>query len=432
MSPDDPYILMPGDAFTKIEGSALSQGALVLRHAPADDMYVVDTVETAEGMRFRTTVSREYTALRAGDAHRAAQWIRVTSSDAHALHAVMSKRPNASIEFEDFKEMVPKVSDPGNKLGILVTYNSELASELQDVGAGEFAGWAVRRSGVHPLRIAVEPATTGLTQLSGKWPIEQLANNSVMVVGCGSIGGAAVQALAAYGVGNVELVDPDRFLWHNILRHILGKESVGRFKVSALKDHLATHWPQQSVVAHRLDAVADAHYMRPILDRVDLVLCAADGIAPRRVASHLARRARKPAVLACVLDNGAIGEIIRLRPSPRYGCLLCLRQHLADRGVMDAEADQELDYGTGQVHRPMTAVPPDLNYVGTLAAKVAVATLLESLHGDHTQQLPGEHAIFGLRPAGDLAAPFDLNHVGDVRWSSLPEPRASCPTCSPG
>ena len=84
------------------------------------------------------------------------------------------------------------------------------------------------------------------------------------------------------------------------------------------------------------------------------------------------------------------------------------------------------------VHQPMTAVPPDLRYIGTFAAKVAVATLLESHHGDHTQQVPGEHAIIGLRPAGDLAVPFDLSQAGDVRWSSIPRPRTSCPTCSPG
>lgn len=186
------------------------------------------------------------------------------------------------------------------------------------------------------------------------------------------------------------------------------------------------------MVAHRRDLVAEAHYIRPIVDRVDLVLCAADGIAPRRVVSHLSRRAQKAAILACVLDNGSIGEVIRLRPTPRFGCLLCLRQQLADQGAMDAEADQELDYGTGRVHQPMTAVPPDLRYVGTFAAKVAIATLLESLHGDHTQQVPGEHAIIGLRPTGDLAAPFDLSQAGDVRWSSIPRPRASCPTCSPG
>ncbi|WP_350349065.1 ThiF family adenylyltransferase [Agromyces sp. G08B096] len=430
MPQHDPYIVVPRDAIDKIAASALSGGALVLRRVPADNMYVVRTVETAKDMRLPADIPGEYVALRSGDPHHAAQWIRVAANDAQIHHLFLSRRPQAFIEFAKFKEMVPGVSDPGNGLGIVITHDPDLPPELVEAGALEFAGWAVRRSGVHPIHIEVEPEVIGLEQLTGKWPIEQLAANSVMVVGCGSIGSAAAEALAGFGVGRVELLDPDRFLWHNMLRHALGTESVGRYKVAAMKDHLARRWPEQTVVAHQLDVVADAHYARPIVDRVDLVLCAADGIAPRRVVSHLARRANKPAILACVLDNGSIGEVIRLRPTPRFGCLLCLRQHLAAQGAMDAEADQELDYGTGRVHQPMAAVPPDLRQVGTFAAKVAVATLLESLHGDHTQRIPGEHAVIGLRPTGDLAAPFNVGEVGDVRWSSIPGPRPSCATCS--
>lgn len=40
-------------------------------------------------------------------------------------------------------------------------------------------------------------------------------------------------------------------------------------------------------------------------------LCCADGVAPRRSTSHLARRANTAAILACVLADGGIGEVIR-------------------------------------------------------------------------------------------------------------------------
>ncbi|MFI6675232.1 ThiF family adenylyltransferase [Kribbella sp. NPDC050470] len=250
-----------------------------------------------------------------------------------------------------------------------------------------------------------------------------------MIVGCGSIGAVAAQALAAYGIGRIELVDPDRYLWHNVVRHVLPPEHVGWRKAGALSTYLTERWPLTRFIPHALDVVDDAHHVRPAIKNVDLVLCAADGIAPRRVVSHLARRANIPAVLACVLDNGSIGEIIRLRPTPRIGCLLCLRRRLAEQGAMDAEADQELDYGTGRVHQAMTAVPTDLHHVGNLAAKIAVATVLETLHGDTTQRLPAEHAIVGLRPTGDLTPPFDLHHAGETRWSDLPPPRPNCPTC---
>ncbi|WGD45257.1 hypothetical protein [Streptomyces cathayae] len=37
-------------------------------------------------------------------------------------------------------------------------------------------------------------------------------------------------------------------------------------------------------------------------------------MAARRVTGHLARRADRTAILACVLQYGALGEIIRLHP----------------------------------------------------------------------------------------------------------------------
>ncbi|WP_425559020.1 ThiF family adenylyltransferase [Kutzneria kofuensis] len=48
--------------------------------------------------------------------------------------------------------------------------------------------------------------------------------------GAGSIGGAAAHALAAYGVGRLHLLDPDRLEWHNLPRHVCGEKHVGRFQ----------------------------------------------------------------------------------------------------------------------------------------------------------------------------------------------------------
>ena len=87
--------------------------------------------------------------------------------------------------------------------------------------------------------------------------------------------------------------------------------------------------------ATHADVSADADMMRPLFDVSDVVICAADGVGPRRVVSHLARRTTVPAVLACVLEEGEIGEIIRLMPWPTSGCLLCHRQHLVDAAGFD-------------------------------------------------------------------------------------------------
>lgn len=427
----EPCVVLTRDGASKIAGAPIRQGHLRLRHTPAETNYVIDVVEVAENVRHQVDIPPQYVALRSGDEHLAGQWMRSPQEGLNIWHLWVLRRPGAVISYEAFREKVPGVDDPGNKTGFLITYEPGLATDMLEAGATTFAGWLVARDGVRPIHIDREPEVIGIDQLKDRWPIELLAGNSVMLVGCGSIGAAAAEALAGYGVGALHLVDPDRLLWHNMLRHTLGPESVGMHKVDALQARHARLWPSQLVVTHPIDVVSDADFIRPIIGSVDLVLCAADGIAPRRVVSHLARRAGKPAVLGCVLDQGSVGEILRLRPTPRFGCLLCMRQSLVEAGAMDAEADQELAYGTGQSHRPMTAVPPDLQVVGTLAAKVAVATILESLHGDHTQQLPGEHAIVGLRPAGDLSAPFDVRFAGEVRWLQIPPPRSACPTCGP-
>ena len=94
MSPRNPYIVMPRDAVTKIASSNLSGGALVLRRVPADDMYVVQAVETGKDIRLPADVPREYAALRSGDPHHAAQWIRVAPNDAHLHHLFLSRRPD--------------------------------------------------------------------------------------------------------------------------------------------------------------------------------------------------------------------------------------------------------------------------------------------------------------------------------------------------
>jgi len=66
MSLNDAYIVMPRDAVAKIVGSELAGGSLGLRRSPADDMYVVRSVETAKDTRFPVDVPREYAALLSG------------------------------------------------------------------------------------------------------------------------------------------------------------------------------------------------------------------------------------------------------------------------------------------------------------------------------------------------------------------------------
>jgi molybdopterin/thiamine biosynthesis adenylyltransferase len=173
--------------------------------------------------------------------------------------------------------------------------------------------------------------------------------------------------------------------------------------------------------------ITSADVMRPLFARSHAILCASDGVTSRRVVNHLARRADVSVVFAAVLEDGAFGEVIRIRP--RSGCLLCLRTSLEETETFDPEPGLDLGYGTGTRHRPMTASPADLSLVGELAAKAVLATVLEA-RGRWSQRLPGDWAIVGLQPTPDMPAPLDIDRAGDVRWHPLPRRREDCPTCA--
>jgi tRNA A37 threonylcarbamoyladenosine dehydratase len=67
-----------------------------------------------------------------------------------------------------------------------------------------------------------------LSFVANEWPVDTLSEKSVTVVGVGSIGSAAVETLAAAGVGRIALVDHDRLEQRNLARHRLGPSQLGR------------------------------------------------------------------------------------------------------------------------------------------------------------------------------------------------------------
>ncbi|MEJ7791978.1 MAG: ThiF family adenylyltransferase [Gaiellaceae bacterium] len=303
-----------------------------------------------------------------------------------------------------------------------------LTVALSDDAEPEWAAWQVSRRKAHwfPLTIAKENEPL-LQPLEASWPIAALRLRHVLLVGAGSIGSAAAVALAGYGVRKLTIIDPQHLEPHNFARHQLNRRLTGRRKATAVRDYLLERDPDLQIDAHVLDVVRDADAIRPMLRETDIVLCGTDGVGSRRATNHLAAWARTESVFACVLEDGAYGEILRVRPG-RTGCLQCDRDVLYEAGAFDPEPQLDRDYTLGGGARPMTAVAGDLALVGHLAAKIVVASLLERV-GARAQALPGDALTIALAPVPGLRAPFDLERCLDVRWRDLPRPRTTCPSC---
>jgi hypothetical protein len=417
-----PMMVLPAEAAARIEGWGSSWGTLDLRFDREENLVVVAGSSRRQEIRYQARLAwAEDHYLRTPLLRGAGVWYQA-DPELHATYRVLlAQRLSISVEALQASVRGGWRQPPAETPMPVLT--------LARTGAGlDWAAWWVTAQGAQPGLVHVVENRPPLDFLGNAWPLDDLKDCLVTVVGVGSIGSAAVDALANYGLPQLALIDPDRLLEHNVVRHRLSTRDIGRHKVTAMNEQLTARHPHLRVEPFPLDVIDHADVMRPLFARSSVVLCTADGVAPRRVASHLARRADVPAVLACVLEDGAIGEVLRLRPGT--GCLLCHRTRLVEDGAFDPEPRLDRGYGAGTRHLPMTAVPGDLALVADLAAKATVATILERA-GHHDQRLPGDHAVVGLRPVPDLPAPFDVERAGDVRWAAVGPSRKGCPTCTP-
>lgn len=421
-----PVLLFPAEMWDLVDAAGWSWGYLNLRSDPREGVVTISHVWNAND----TTTAVDTTAwqrnhyLRYADiVALAAVWYHA-DPDLHVLHEQISRRTDACISTEIFRTMIKQgwVHPTRSNPLLVVTISTS------DSGGSGVSVWRVSPDIAVPESVSVvDELASPLDFIKEEWPVEQLAHCRAVIVGIGSIGSAVAESLARAGIGELVLIDDDRLEQRNLPRHRLTVRDLGRFKVHAMRDAIVNRTSTTLVDPLPINVITETDVFRPVVAAADVVVCAADGVAARRVTNHVARRAMKPLVLAAVLEDGAFGEVIRVRQ--RTGCLFCHRLQLIESGSFDPEPGIDLGYGTGSAHRPMTAAPHDLELVAGLAAKVTISTLLEA-KGRWNQRLPGDYAVLGLQPVPDMASPFDLDCAGEIRWHDLPARRGDCLTCA--
>lgn len=150
----------------------------------------------------------------------------------------------------------------------------------------------------------------------------KLSESSVLVLGCGSIGGAQAMFLARAGIGRLILADRDSVQLCNLPTQILYDE----------KD-VKERAPKAEAAARRLRAINPAIKIEPVVaditaanieelvGRADLVMDGADNFETRFLLNDAAVKAGKPWVYGGVL--GVDGMVMAVRPGVGP-CLRCL------------------------------------------------------------------------------------------------------------
>lgn len=128
----------------------------------------------------------------------------------------------------------------------------------------------------YPPRLTAQPLN--VVRLDPAWTVgrdmhpevESRQRKHILVIGAGSLGSPVIDLLAKAGVGNITVIDPEVLEPQNIGRHLLGAESIGQRKVTALSKHTNASYPGTIVKPQCMKA--EAWLKKHTLNGIDAVL----------------------------------------------------------------------------------------------------------------------------------------------------------------
>lgn len=143
---------------------------------------------------------------------------------------------------------------------------------------------------------------------------DKLFQSNVTVVGCGGIGGHAIEMLSRVGVGNIRVVDYDVFDVSNLNRQLLSTmDSIGRFKVQEAKARVKAIDNRIQVAV--INDVLDKDNAVSIINGSDVVVDALDNINTRFIVQEACESLGIPMVYGAIA--GWYGQVATIMPGDR-------------------------------------------------------------------------------------------------------------------
>lgn len=151
---------------------------------------------------------------------------------------------------------------------------------------------------------------------------QRLLNSRVLVVGVGGLGSPVALYLAAAGVGQLLLADPDQVDLSNLQRQVIHHAAdIGRDKVASAAERVAAINPH--VECLQLPSALAGAALQQAVGEVDLVLDCSDNFATRHAVNAACVQLGKPLVSgAAIRLEGQLSVFDpRREDSPCYQCL---------------------------------------------------------------------------------------------------------------
>lgn len=157
----------------------------------------------------------------------------------------------------------------------------------------------------------------------------RLLRSRVVVVGCGGLGGYAIEELARLGVGEIVAIDPDHFEEHNLNRQLLSSPArLGQAKVQAAAERVAEINP--AVLLTPLQLALTQENGMALLAGAQIAVDGLDTISARCALAACCNAAQIPVVHAAIA--GWYGQITTQFPDEEMMQRFC-GEETADRGI---------------------------------------------------------------------------------------------------
>lgn len=214
-------------------------------------------------------------------------------------------------------------------------------------------------------------------RISGVLNPRQLQTRKVAVIGLGSGGCRVAAELARLGVQLLLVERPgERLEEHNIVRHLLGYESLGKLKLDGMRNYLRNLNPSVRLTSWSLDVTAQAGLLEKRLARwrPDLVAVCTDNEQSKHAINQVALRLGIPQVGAGVYDGGIGGEVYRVTAG--RACYGCIAEQLQLHRYTSEEPSPDYNSLPTETVRSTCALNLDIEQIALLQSRLALDLLL--------------------------------------------------------
>ena len=220
-----------------------------------------------------------------------------------------------------------------------------------------------------------------LEKVIGKDNLNKLKNKSVLILGCGGVGGYTCEALARSGIGTLILVDFDKVDESNINRQIIALDStIGKLKVDVWEERINDINKECKVI--KLDKFIEPDNINELFNyEIDYLIDACDYIPTKKaiIKECLNRKIKFISSMGTgnKLDPSKL-EIVDLRKTVNDPIARIMRKFIKDERItskVTALSSTEVPIKTGETTPGSTAFVP--SSAGLLIASYVVKELVK-------------------------------------------------------